>query len=75
MSQWQIVDQPELDRMVISNAALGCAWYLPHWSRAQVTITHSPLESGIHAELLSCHLTSTCTYTLGYHAPHPAVTL
>ena len=74
MSQWQIVDQPDLDRVVISNSDLGCEVYFPHWSQAQVAITHSPPESGINAELLSCHFTGTCAYTLTHATGTDAMT-
>ena len=64
MSPWQIVDEPALDRVGIINPELGYALYIPHWSDTRVETTHSPPESGIRAELLSCHTKSTWTYSL-----------
>ena len=64
MSEWRIVDEPDLDRIGISNPDVGCDVYLPHWSKARIETAHSPPESGIQAELLSCHVTDTWNYSL-----------
>ena len=64
MSAWQIVDEPMLDRVGITNAAFGFELYIPHWSTAKIETTHSPPECGICAESVSCHTKSTWTYSL-----------
>lgn len=64
MSAWQIIDEPALDRVGITNAELGYELYIPHWSTTRIETAHSPPESGIRAELLSCHTKNTWTYSL-----------
>ena len=66
MSAWQIVDEPELDRTGITNADIGYELYVPHWSSTRIETAHSPPESGIRAELLSCHTKNAWTYSLAH---------
>jgi hypothetical protein len=67
MNRWQIVEEPDFDRIGIINVEMGCEVYLPRWSHAQIDIAHAPRESGIRAEWLSYHLqdTWTCSLTHG----------
>lgn len=66
MDDWRIVDETELDRIGIVSADTGCALYLPHWSTARIETAHSPPESGINAELLSCCTKDNWTYSLSH---------
>jgi len=66
MSEWRIVDEPELDRMGIGNSTMGCVLYLPHWSTARIETAHSPPESGIRAESLIYHAKEAWTYSLSH---------
>lgn len=64
MSKWQIVDEPEHDRVGITNSDIGYELYIPHWSNTRVETAHSPPQSGIHAEIISCHTKDRWTYSL-----------
>jgi len=66
MHEWQILDEPDHDRIRIANVTMGVELYLPHWSTAQVETMHSPPESGIRAELLNCHTKDTWSYSLSH---------
>ena len=73
MSEWRILDEPDLDRMRIENATMGCEFYLPHWSTARIETAHAPPESGINAELLSYNTKDNWTYSLS-HVESPGET-
>ena len=66
MSGWRLLDEPDLDRIGIVNADIGCELYLPHWATAQMETAHSPPECGINAEVLSYHTKDTWTYSLSH---------
>lgn len=66
MSTWQIVDEPNCDRIGVINADIGCEVYLPRWSKAQIETAHAPAASGISAELLRCHLQDAWTCSLSH---------